>query len=462
MDGNKLIDNLLSYAVKHLYLNELDLLYKKSVLCTVLNVKENKNIEINENVQLSSVVENLKEFLKENERTDINISSAIDYIFGLIMPLPSSVDKTFKTLREKMGAKKAYSYFYNLSKDGDFSLSLDKEFIESESKKTLKIMLKKCACGSLYEQSDNRLNKCKVTLDFAGNAYILSASRNARYPYQGTLTTTDNKQLNLNENSLEAMLCFVEYSPEFFISSSTFNYSENNAFDKFYVGGDNLSFFRAKPHFVSKNEVYPDVEIAYVDWYISTLRLASYNKNTLINTALEIINAWGRYSDSEGVNFTENDKKYTCVFASMLQDGRYAINIVLLTDKLLSKIDLSGEKFNVFFKKSIANSSILRVFALSKNYEEYKDYILNVLTKKHNQTTNNNEFEVNCLNVVNEFINSMINSYGYFKDTQKAENAVLEELLNICNKSLEDLNLFKVYENNFINVKRFLMSVKIK
>ena len=35
MDGNKLIDNLLSYAVKNLYLNELDLRYKKSVLCTV-------------------------------------------------------------------------------------------------------------------------------------------------------------------------------------------------------------------------------------------------------------------------------------------------------------------------------------------------------------------------------------------------------------------------------------------
>ena len=461
MDGNKLIDNLLSYAVNHLYLNEYDLRYKKSVLCTVLKVKENLNINLTEDIELSVLVEQLKEFLSENKVLEADINIAIDYIFGLIMPLPSLVDRSFKNIREKFGAQKAFMYLYNLAKDADFSSCLDNNYIELETKKPSRIRLKLYSQTFYKEVIKNRLNECKITLDFVGNSYILSVARNALYPYQGVLSKTDNKPVKINENTLESMLAFIEYSPEFFISTSILEDNNISLVDKFFVGKDNLPFFKAKPHFTSKNEIYPDVEVAYLDWYLSTIRLASYNKNTLINSALEIIDAWNEYSDSKE-NVGNASKNYVSIFASMLADGRYAINLVLNNSTANSKLNSLKEKHELFFEKSTANSLILGVFTLNKNFENIKGLLINSLTKKQATAPINLENSQAQLNLLTEFVNEIIKEHGYFKDIQKCETVIFEELSSMCVELLESLCAFKTEKNNFIDVKRFLMSVKIK
>lgn len=461
MDGNKLIDNLLSYAVKYLYLNELDLSYKKSVLCTVLNVKYNANIVLTENMDLSKLVEQLKEFLKENKTGEYDEAIAVDYVFGLIMPLPSLVDRSFKSLRERLGAQKAFSYFFSLSKDGDFSSGLDKNFVEFESKKPIRVKLANYPKSATHVLDENRLNKCKIFLDFAGKSYVFSSARVSKYPYHGMLSLADNKALSLNENAFEAMLSFVEYSPEFFISTSMIKDSEERVFDKFYVGRDELPFFKSKPHFTAKSEAYPDVEVAYTDWFLSTLRLASYNKNTLINTALEVINAWGAYTDNESAALSATDKRFVNVFASMLKDGRYAISIVLRNGNA-EEIDLGAEENKRFFEKSDANSAVLGVFVLSENFYKIKIELLNILTKKQAfkqvaQLSVDNE-----LYLFNDFVSSIISSHGYFKDIKEAENVIYERLADTCGNLLRKLNIFHVDETNFIGLKRFLMSIKIK
>lgn len=462
MDGNKLIDNLLSYAVKYLYLNELDLSYKKSVLCTVLNVKYNADVALSENVDLSKLVEQLKEFIKENKTGEYNEANAVDYIFGLIMPLPSLVDRSFKSLRERMGAQKAFSYFYNLSKAGDFSSGSDKNFIEFESKKPVRIKLANYPKNVSPVLDENRLNKCKIFLDFASKSYVFSSARVSKYPYHGMLTLADNKDFSLSENAIEAMLSFVEYAPEFFISSSLIKDNEEKLYSKFFVGKDDLPFFKSKPHFTAKSELYHDVEVAYTDWFVSTLRLASYNKNTLINTALEVINAWGVYTDSENPALATNDKRFVSVFASMLKDGRYAISIVLRNGNAKEDVILGSEENKRFFEKSDANSAILGVFTLSENFYKAKITILNILTKKQAFKPSEQLSVDNELYLFSDFVSSIINTYGYFKDVKEAETALYETLVDTCGNILGKLNVFNKDETNFIALKRFLMSVKIK
>ena len=120
VDGKLLIEQLIRYANKFLHLNERDNIYFRNLLLREFKLDE----PMTEEVDLSYIDElDVPDTLVldvETYAVEIGIVEYIKnnlystYIFGLLSPLPSEVNKTFNQIKKEQGIEKACEYFYNL------------------------------------------------------------------------------------------------------------------------------------------------------------------------------------------------------------------------------------------------------------------------------------------------------------------------------------------------------------
>ena len=109
-NGQQLIEKLLSYAVEKLYLQEVDVDYKRHLLCRLLKIDPSEVTDKTfEGVELSSLISQLKNYVVENSLSD-DADDFCGVIFGALMPLPSAIEKSFKLFREQMSAVRAQEW----------------------------------------------------------------------------------------------------------------------------------------------------------------------------------------------------------------------------------------------------------------------------------------------------------------------------------------------------------------
>ena len=128
IDGKVLIEKLLVYANENLDLKERDQFYIRNVLLREFRLTEPTTEKLDlEFVRKYEVPDELTKQIEtyalENgiiEEGYENLYST--YIFGLITPMPSSVNKAFNAIKAKKGAKKKKIIFrgINFKKGLDF------------------------------------------------------------------------------------------------------------------------------------------------------------------------------------------------------------------------------------------------------------------------------------------------------------------------------------------------------
>ena len=113
VDGKVLIEKLLVYAKNNLHLEERDEIYFRNLLLREFKLDEptSEVLDLSYVAKLDvpdTLVKEVEEYAIENglvEECKENLYST--YIFGLLSPLPSVVNKTFYELKEKEGVEKA-------------------------------------------------------------------------------------------------------------------------------------------------------------------------------------------------------------------------------------------------------------------------------------------------------------------------------------------------------------------
>ena len=122
IDGKILTEKLLRYAVKFLHLNERDVIYMRNLLLREFKLDEPTedagDLSFIDTLDVPDVIVNeLEDYAMENgfikEDYERNLYST--YIFGILSPLPSKVNETFKKIKDEQGIEKACEYFYDLS-----------------------------------------------------------------------------------------------------------------------------------------------------------------------------------------------------------------------------------------------------------------------------------------------------------------------------------------------------------
>ena len=121
VDGKLLVEKLLKYAIKFLHLNPRDEIYFRNLLLREFKLDEPcqdaGDLSFIDSLDVPDViVSELEEYAVANGLAVEGLENLYStYIFGLLSPLPSEVNKTFMEIKQTEGIEKACEYFYNLS-----------------------------------------------------------------------------------------------------------------------------------------------------------------------------------------------------------------------------------------------------------------------------------------------------------------------------------------------------------
>lgn len=484
-----LIDNLLNYAKNNLGLSEYDVGVKRNLLRAFLKVDGGDGpASLSDNKSYTDLKEGLSEYLSQSKIcSDKDIDGYVSFIFGILLPLPSVINKKFLTLREKFGADAACDYLYDLAvKSGAVSKS---DFSEKSAAYYLSDGAEIIVCDALRKKEDlpekgddeQSVNKvcplCRnaegllfenggvfgalrsVTLKLGDEDWIMRYVNAVDKERECAISYGEHEKIKSSGDIAVAMLDFIEYLPEYSAQSIQTARQKGFSHSYFIACTTKLTNALKTPAFTATGDTCPDVEISLYNRGASIVRLQSFNRNTLEYLALEIISKWQDYVDksvsicgtgADGAvhNSVSLNAMYSC-------DNRYTLDIALVAEKPES--DYSDG--DTIFDKKIDDSCVFERFVLSEDFARVTEAIAEVLTKKRSyQDAAADEF----LAGYEDVIESLINDCGYFKDGQKALAEVKNRLTDCLLKAQNKKSAFLNDDEGTRAFKRFLSTVGVR
>ena len=380
VDGKLLVEKLLTYAKAFLHLEALDEIYTRNILLREFKLTEPYDGDadlsyIKDLTVPDEIVKETEAYAIENKLCEEGYENLYStYIMGIISPLPSKVNQTFRKLREEKGIKEACAYFYNLSiknnyiqktaidrnlkweyKDGnnilEITINLSKpEKDNKEIAKLLKIpktdkpKYPKCLLckenegfeGSLSHPA--RENIRTVSLDMGGEPWFVQYSPYAYYDEHMIAISKNHTPMCVNAKTVEKLTDFVDFFPNYMIGSnaslpiiggSILNHEH-------YQGGVHLMPMHKSPvRTPMKSAKYPNVEVGILDWYNSVVHMVSESRADVIAQAAEIVEAWKDYSDEENeILACTNDVPHNSSSPVVrMLDGKYCIDLILRNNR---------------------------------------------------------------------------------------------------------------------------------
>ncbi len=287
-------------------------------------------------------------------------------IMSVLVPRPSEVIRRFQDLY-KDDARKATDYFYKLSCDTNYirryRIKKDLKWIADTEFGELDITInlskpekdpKAIAAAKLAKQSGYpKCLLCKENEGYAGrvnhparqNHRIIPVTINnsdwyfqySPYVYYNEHCIVFNSlhtPMKIERAAFGKLLDFVEQFPHYFVGSNA---------DLSIVGGSILShdhfqggryeFAMAKAPVEQEISFagFEDVSAGIVKWPMSVIRIASEQKERLVELADKILLKWRGYTDEDAFIFAETDGEphNTITPIARKRDGKYELDLVL-------------------------------------------------------------------------------------------------------------------------------------
>ena len=484
IDGRLLIEKLLNYGTACLELADYDVAVKRNLLRHVFRLFDGEIPQFKGSINLNPLKDDVSRYACENnlvgEGDEVGF---VNFVLGLLLPLPSVVNKKFRTMREQFGASAACGYLRSLSvcasciDDYDCKNGLDRYcsdngvevLIPNENHRSYSVKGDGCCLCAESEGAFDTKGLCgslrNVSLILNSRPwhmhYVNSLSRS-----EECLISSDDHSFNdVTESTIVSMLDFVEYIPDYSITVTNDLdkrgvYSKEH--DHFVAGRFSPALFEAKPTFSGVCTVYPDVEVSVYNNSISSIRLQSFNRNTLERLAVDVVEAWASYKDDSmgifGMGADGNSRNKVTLCARYGADNRYCIDLILTCDK--ASYAYSEGDFTVF--DSFADfGSLFGRFVVDGSFKKVLEMIFAVLTKKI--PMDDSLFtEGNVLFGYKATVEAIIHDNGYFRDAQRAEPSVKKALCDGFTDALLKMAAFFPGDDGNRAFKKFLAEVNVR
>ena len=512
IDGKLLVEKLLKYATTFLHLEKRDEIYMRNLL-----LREFKQVEpYEEQVDLSFIeklsvpdilVNEVEEYAIENGlTTDLERNLYSTYIFGLLSPLPSKVNETFNKIKEKEGIKKACEYFYDLSiknnyvqktaisrnmlwtcQDGDryLEITINLSKPEKDNKEIAKLLTVKPtqkakypACflckenegfqGSLTHPA--RENIRTISLKMGGEDWFVQYSPYAYYNEHMIAISNDHHPMHIAGDTIEKVLDFVDFFPNYMIGSnaalpiiggSILNHEH-------FQGGEHLMPMHKAPiKKAMQNAKYPQVNVGIVDWYNSVIRLQSKDRDAIKNFAIDVVNAWEKYSDeSVDIYAKTGDTRHNSLSPVCRRQGdEYIIDMIFRNNRTSEEypdgIFHAHPEYHNIKKEGIGLIEAMGLYILPGRLKKQLSMIADILCQKEKYDYEELSKPDNYLNVHKNMIKELVEQ-GYEKDFASAEKRVVEYVNDVCKNILYNTAVFKNDEKGQNAFVKFLNSCGIK
>lgn len=380
--AGELIEELLQFGLHHKMIYGLDIPQIRNQLLYILQLDEpDINSERTFDIQdypvsiLTKMIDDavsrgvIKESLSERDILDARIMAQL-------MPRQSELNSKYNEIKGWVGAGAATDYFYNLSKLSNYirtdRIANNKYWKTSTDYGDLEITInlskpekdpKDIAAAGKAKQSN--YPKCLLCLENVG--YTGHINHPARASHRVLPLTLNSEQwyfqyspyvyynehaiifkgahepMKISKESFIRLTDFTEAMPHYFIGSNADLPIVGGSIlshDHFQGGNHRFAMVDAKTLKEFTHENYNDIKVSMVEWPMSVIRVASANKDSIVEYATNTLELWREYSD-ESVGILSNTKidgeivphNTITPIARKNDEGLYEVDLVLRNNR---------------------------------------------------------------------------------------------------------------------------------
>lgn len=509
IDGKLLVEKLIRYAKDFLYLDELDVIYKRNELLRVFGLDSayegDEDLSYIDSLTVPDVlVEETETYGEENGLLKDGLKNLFStYVFGILTPLPSKVNETFFKLRDEEGAQKACDYLYDLSiknnyvqktaidrnlfweyQDGDniLEITINLSKPEKDNKEIAKLLslpkktVKYPACllckeNEGFEGSAThpaRENIRTVSLVLNNEDWFVQYSPYGYYNEHCIVINKEHTPMTITESTVKKLVDFIDVFPNYMAGSNAALPIVGGSIlnhEHYQGGGHVMPMQKAGVKKYYKSAKYPEVTVGRVNWYNSVIRLASKNKEQLIGLAGEIIGTWANFScpECEILAFSGETPHNTLSPIIRKNGDEYILDMILRNNRTNETypdgIFHAHPEYHNIKKEGIGLIEAMGLFILPARLKKQLDMIADIIcgNAAYDEAALNKED--NYLYVHRNMIKDLVNTVKT-SDKEDALNAVKNRVNVICKNILNNTAVFKndeIGENGF---EKFMQAVK--
>ncbi|MCI8968380.1 MAG: UDP-glucose--hexose-1-phosphate uridylyltransferase [Lachnospiraceae bacterium] len=288
-------------------------------------------------------------------------------IMGLLVPRPSDVARTFRSLCDREGAKAATDWYYTFSQNTDYirryriardmKWKADTEYGEMDitinlskpEKDPKAIAAAKNAKQSGYPKCQlcmenegyagrvnhpARQNHRIIPVTIQGNKWGFQYSPYVYYNEHCIVFNSRHIPMKIEHDTFVKLFHFVEQFPHYFVGSNAdLPIVGGSILSHDHFQGGNYEFAMAKAPIEKAFQIkgFEDIDAGIVKWPMSVIRLSHADYNRVIELADVILAKWRGYTDEAAFIFAETDGEphNTITPIARKRGSKYELDLVL-------------------------------------------------------------------------------------------------------------------------------------
>ena len=510
MNGELLIERLIAYAKKHLYLHDYDENYFRNLLLAEFrlpapyegapDVSDIAGMDVPD-----SLCDEIKAYAIENNIADESSADRFcTRIFGMLTPLPSKINEEFNRIRSEVGAQEACDYLYDISvknwyiqktaisrnlkwsyQDGkrylEITVNLSKP--EKKNKDIAKLLTapqtrKYPMCllckenegfeGTATHPARQNIRTIKVVL--GGKKWFVQYSPYAYYDEHCIAISEEHSPMNVNATTPDKLLDFVDIFPNYFIGSNASLPIVGGSIlnHEHFQGGRHLMPMHSAPIALPlKSEKYPDLEIGILDWYNSGIQFSGKNRKSVAAFAVDVIEQWKKFSCPEcDIIHETNGTPHNAVSPICRKIGdTYSFTILLRNNRTDERypdgIFHVHPEYQNIKSEGIGLIEAMGLFILPGRLKRQLDEIENILCGNVPYDKRALEKEDSDLYIHRFMIEKLMNE-GKAANKTEAHSRVQEYVNRVCANILDNTAVFKKDENGRAGFHKFIEKLNLR
>lgn len=499
------VEKLLKFALKKKMISRWDINLTRNALLDLLKIESPFEGEVEEILDETPVkiLNNILNYAFEIGLIEENTTTYRDLfdakVMGLLMPRESEVIREFYQKYNNESKEEATNWFYDLSKSsnyimterisknlwwlakteyGDLEITVNLSKPEKDPKEIAKAKLMKqstypkcllCKENVGYAGRINhpaRQNHRIIPITLGNRDWFIQYSPYVYYNEHCIVFSEQHEPMKLTRDSIERLVEFTEVLPHYFVGSNADLPIVGGSIlthDHYQGGRHEFPMEKAEIEKYYESSKFKNVEIGTVKWPMSVIRIKGDNKNEVIDVAMNIFEAWKKYSDEENeiVGFTGDTPHNTVTPIARRRGNSFELDIVLRNNRISDEhpdgIFHPHKELHHIKKENIGLIEVMGLAVLPGRLENELDIIANILCGKieynREKAQDNQEINKHIPWIERMLSENLTLSYSEAKELVKKEVGI------IFSKVLEDAGVFKRNEKGQEGFSKFLNNI---
>ncbi len=289
------------------------------------------------------------------------------------------------------------------------------------------------------------LRTIDITLD--GQPCFWQYSPYAYFNEHAIIINTEHTPMIVNAAALRRLMDFVDQYPHYFVGS-------NAALPR--IGGSLLvhdhyqgGFEKMPMHFAHDRTVISapgdTVKVSILEWFNSSVRLESSDRNAIVSTACSLIEAWRNYTNTVlGIYAeSEGEKHNSCSPIVYKTESGYVIDLILRNNQVSQEfpdgIFHAHPQYHNIKKESIGLIEAMGLFILPArlNRQLFTEAVQYLCGKEYAPETLSDDMKIHA-----DMISLLLSRHGNRLSVDEAKEAIRQRINEVCFEILRNTAVF--------------------